>query len=115
VRQPALCECGETRGLPRVDGLRCRDEGSRAARLDLDESVPTRVATDEVDLTEARADVPSDDPEPPTGELAFCQMLAGESKDAARLHPKGIGRALRQGCVAVMRSTRSEVPLLVVR
>jgi hypothetical protein len=42
-------------------------------------------------------------------------MLAGESEYAARLHPKGIGRALRQGCVAVIRRIRSEVPLLVVR
>ena len=56
-----------------------------------------RVATDEVDLAEARADVPSDDAESATGELAFCQMLAGESEKASRLHQKGIGRALRQG------------------
>jgi len=50
-----------------------------------------------------------------TRELAFCQMLAGESEKAARLHSKGIGLALRQGCVAVIRSIRSDVPLLVVR
>jgi hypothetical protein len=42
-------------------------------------------------------------------------MLAGESEKTAWLHPKGIGRDLRQGCVAVIRRTRSEVPLLVVR
>jgi len=115
VRQPCLRERGEARGLPRVHRLRCRDERSRAARLHFDERVPTRVATDEVDLTEPRADVPSDDAKAATGELAFCQMLAGESEKAARLHTKGIGRALRQGCVAVIRRTRSEVPLLVVR
>jgi hypothetical protein len=42
-------------------------------------------------------------------------MLAREPEDAPRLHARGIGRALRQGCVAVMRRTRSAAPLLVVR
>jgi len=97
VRQPALRERSEARSLPRVDGFHCRDEGSRAARFHFDECVPTRIATDEVDLAEARADVPSDDAEAATGELAFCKMLAGESDKAARLHSKRIGRALRQG------------------
>jgi len=115
VRQPSLCERGEARGLPSVDGLRRSDEGSRPSRLHLDERIPTRVAADQVDLTEPRPDVAGDDAKTATGELAFCQMLAGESQEAAWLHPKGIGRALRQGCVAVMRRTLSDVPLLVVR
>jgi len=95
MRQPALSERGEARGLPGVDGLRCRNEGSGAPRLHFDERVSARVATDEVDLTEARAHVPSDHAKPATGELAFCEVLAGESEKATRLHPKGIGRALR--------------------
>ena len=115
VGQPPLCERRETRGLPRVDCLRRRDERSRTTRLHLDERVTTRVAADQVDLTETRADVASDDAETTTGELAFCQVLAGESEEAARLHARFIGRALRQGCVAVIRRTLSPVPLLVVR
>src|SRR5437867_13017392 len=41
-------------------------------------------------------------------------MLPREPEDTPRLHALGIGRALRQGWVAVMRRTRSAAPLLVV-
>jgi hypothetical protein len=50
-----------------------------------------------------------------TRELPLGEMLTRQSEDASRLHAKGIGRGLRQGCVAVIRRTLSPLPLLVVR
>ena len=115
MREPRLRERRKPRGLAPIDGLRGRDERARASRLHLYERITARVATDEIDLAETRAYVAGDDAKALPGQLALGQMLASKSKEAPRLHAKGIGRALPQGCVAVIRRTLSAVPLLVVR
>ena len=114
MREPRLRERREACGFAPVDGFRGRDERTCAACLHFDERVATRVVADEVDLAETRAHVPGDDAKTLSGQLALRQMLAGKSEEAPRLYAKAIGRALRQGCVAVIRRTLSAVPLLVV-
>ena len=79
-REPPSAESCEAPELASVDRLGRRDERPSAPRLHFDEHVAIPVATDKIDLAEARALVPSDDAESAAEQLDLSRALSRETQ-----------------------------------
>ena len=92
--EPAGGEARKPPELAAVDCLGRRHEGAGAASLHLDEHVAIPVATDQIDLTEARSLIPGDDAEAAPHELDLSRALSREPEGTS-IHADKIGPSLR--------------------
>jgi hypothetical protein len=79
-REPPSAKSREATELAPVDRLGRRDERAGAPRLHFNEHVAIPVATDKIDLAEARALVPSDDAESAPDQLDLSRALSRETQ-----------------------------------